>query len=346
MQRLETNSNEQLDITKSYNNIDNFNATAEFESSNMSPLINYIENGMHDPFFSRISSKLNIQSKGRLAQTCRFFHGALKDELHLSAVSYLLKNVARGEQDIAETICCRSSALLLAKGKLIDYSGRVFNNITAFQYALWALDRHMWRMILKYLPRSEALKQFNELKSYSTEHGKHFDFLPLITALTCYIDNYLLMSIDLATEIWCKYVGREQRDVPAHVAQFFCSPNFSKYLKGKLQEDTFQRTLVIYDWSARYYRLWFPLSDDNRLGHDYAIVRGRSDSARYMTLPSARHNGRQLHKCNAADDLSALLFLGDTTNTELVDLSQQLATQTVDDFKSDENISNYQCHIS
>src|SRR3990167_6393273 len=99
----------------------------------------------------------------------------------------LLNHVALGEQDEAEKILKTRPDLLLFKGNLQDHAGRDFTHITAFQYALWALDWHMWKMILKYLPRDEAAKQLQELETNSTAHGTHFDLNPLITALNNYI---------------------------------------------------------------------------------------------------------------------------------------------------------------
>ena len=65
----------------------------------------------------------------------------------------LLTYVADGEQDKAEELIRKDRNLLLHIGTVNDLSGREFKLITAFQYALWAMDWHMWTMIQKYLPQ-------------------------------------------------------------------------------------------------------------------------------------------------------------------------------------------------
>jgi hypothetical protein len=50
-------------------------------------------------------------------------------------------------------------------GRVTDLSGREFQSITAFQYALWALDWHMWAMIQKYLPVEQQQVQFEKLET-------------------------------------------------------------------------------------------------------------------------------------------------------------------------------------
>ena len=63
-------------------------------------------------------------------------------------VARLLEHVVKGEQDEAKKMLEEDRSLLLQKGNVKDLSGREFYQITAFQYALWALDRHMWEMLL------------------------------------------------------------------------------------------------------------------------------------------------------------------------------------------------------
>ena len=71
-------------------------------------------------------------------------------------------HVAFGEQDEAKEMLKINPELLLHKGDVTDYSNRTFKGITAFQYALWALDWHMWMMIKKYLPDDVAAAQLSD----------------------------------------------------------------------------------------------------------------------------------------------------------------------------------------
>ena len=72
--------------------------------------------------------------------------------------------------------------MALASGSVIDLSKRRFAKITAFQYALWAMDWHMWTMLLKYLPKPEAAAQAHALEERGTEHDKHFSLTVLTQA--------------------------------------------------------------------------------------------------------------------------------------------------------------------
>ena len=111
-------------------------------------------------------------------------------------IEKLLRLVAEGEQDIAEKIIKLNPQLLLQTGTVKDLSDREFKNITPFQYALWAMDWHMWKMIRKYLSATAQAEQFNTLENKGTEHGIHYDIKPLIEALQTYVGNHKGWSDD------------------------------------------------------------------------------------------------------------------------------------------------------
>ena len=54
-----------------------------------------------------------------------------------------LAHVVKGEQRQAEEMLKKNRYLALASGTVTDHADRSFNNITGFQYAVWALDWHM-----------------------------------------------------------------------------------------------------------------------------------------------------------------------------------------------------------
>ena len=96
------------------------------------------------------------------------------------------------------------------RGNVEDYSGRKFTNISAFQYALWAMDWNMWQSMLDALPqavndgypyheaeeiRKTLIAQYKEVQEkglsyllngvlHEPEH--HFDFQPIFDALNTY----------------------------------------------------------------------------------------------------------------------------------------------------------------
>jgi hypothetical protein len=138
-----------------------------------------------------------------------------------------LRLVAEGEQDAAELISTQNSDLLLVSGDVTDLSGRKFNNITGFQYAVWALDSHMWNMMLrsKNFPRDAIKQQLEGMAtgSWVAEHGVSASWQNLIDALGLYINLcHNISSWKEATNQWNKVVGSAQRLLPAHVINEYC----------------------------------------------------------------------------------------------------------------------------
>src|SRR5690349_11294377 len=75
------------------------------------------------------------------------------------AVATFVRLIAEGEQDQAEALLQKDTTLALLPSDVTDLSNRTFKDITGFQYAVWALDWHMWTMIRKYLPNDDARAQ-------------------------------------------------------------------------------------------------------------------------------------------------------------------------------------------
>lgn len=213
----------------------------------------------------------------------------------------LLSHVAKGNQDIAEKILRRYPELLTHKGTLTDYSGRVFKNITAFQYALWALDvRHMCPMMLDCLPKNEQgerirlslLQQFDEVEEQGVTYQlnsqmyqeKHYNFSPLLNALKTLADNFhgWVASKNWAeiNNHWCKEVGGAQRYVPAHVAQQ--SFGYTPY-RPSFNEEPFNRPWKIESSLKKYdYEPYFFSNSTQGLGVNFGIL--HVDSAFYCDM--------------------------------------------------------------
>lgn len=158
----------------------------------------------------------------RLLSKNRYTLMCFKPEI--KPVDRLLSLVAQGEQDLAEIIIKRNRGLLFMKGVVTDFSLRKFENITPFQYAFWALDWHMWRMILNYLPEDAAAQQCAELEAEGTAHGHHFSLQPLITALQTYLDQWENWNWTQRETHWCKVIGGEQRRLPVYMVNEYCHP--------------------------------------------------------------------------------------------------------------------------
>jgi hypothetical protein len=86
-------------------------------------------------------------------------------------VRELLHDVAKGKQEEAHTILESSEdkqALLRTPGKFTDYSGRTFR-CTAYEYAYWAKDTHMQRMLERHM--DDETKAFMLEKIDAIEHS-------------------------------------------------------------------------------------------------------------------------------------------------------------------------------
>jgi hypothetical protein len=107
-------------------------------------------------------------------------------------VRKLLHHVVCGDYDAVYAMLQKDISLIFKKGLVTDCSGRTFESLSGFEYALWALDKHMWAMMLDCIPQNEEGNQLLEklLFQYNkvNEHGityklngittteKHFDF--------------------------------------------------------------------------------------------------------------------------------------------------------------------------
>jgi hypothetical protein len=74
---------------------------------------------------------------------------------HLLDERKLLHHVMRGEHDEVRALLTKNIELLCIRSKGIDCSGREFESISSFEYALWALDKHMWDTMLSCIPKNE-----------------------------------------------------------------------------------------------------------------------------------------------------------------------------------------------
>ena len=234
-------------------------------------------------------------------------HGLFRDGIASELSSQLLLNTAYGNQARVEALLSISPARrlkhLFTRGDVEDYSGRKFTHISAFQYAVWAGDSHMWKMMLNCLQkaceagyskwdviRQKLLGQFEEVEASGVRYvlnGKevresHFDFGPLIHALKGYSKHIDDWSENELKKYWCARVGLAQRLVPAHVAQEYGRSDRSFSPRPLFQDTVLPRGLTFYNSLKMTQEAWWPAdSSDNRLGVDFAIYRGGAWSEAY-----------------------------------------------------------------
>ena len=195
--------------------------------------------------------------------------------------------VARGQQKEAEDLLKANpnAHFLLQAEPFTDYSGRTFN-CTAYEYAYWAKDKHMCRMLEKYMDadtKAEMLKHCMAIEAVGlvyTQHdktvtgSKHFDFVPLIKAYDDYVKGYEKWSYDERVAAWMKVV-LAQRDVPAHVIDEYCRPDRSFDPMPDFNESDLPRNGTYYNWQTETYERLFPLviSSTKGLGAGFALYR-------------------------------------------------------------------------
>lgn len=239
---------------------------------------------------------------------------------------HFLHDVAKGRQEEAEALLTATPAntqtLLRIPGIFTDYSGRTFN-CTAYEYAYWAKDTHMCRMLESHM--DEGTKAFmltrinaNDATGLSfhqngEEHqSAHFDLTALKTALQAYVDGYDAWygaSNWAAMEAAWMVVGKAQRNVPAHIAQEYCREDRSFSPTPQFNEATLPRILTFYNFNTADSDSWFPLlSSNSGLGLGLGIIRGgRGAGARScgggVGWGPGRHRGRDLAAITRLDEV-------------------------------------------
>ena len=205
----------------------------------------------------------------------------------------VLNHVARGEQTELELLLQSSPQaapqLLLAAGAFTDYSGRTFN-CTAYEYAYWAKDTHMCRMLEAHMDENTKAAMLVKVIAIDTvgltyeqhgdvvEHSTHFDMTPLKTALQTYVNGHdawdAANNYDATMAAWM-LVGKAQRDLPVHVVNEYCRPDRSFYPLPAFNEDKLPRVLTCYNFNMGSDVQLFPLvvSGYSVLGVDFAVIR-------------------------------------------------------------------------
>ena len=182
-----------------------------------------------------------------------------------------------------------AQSLLITPGVFTDYSGRTFN-CTAYEYAYWAKDTHMCRMLearmdeptkAAMLKRIDAIEQNGlkyEQQGHTVEGSKHFDMTPLKTALQNYVNGYntwnATRNYTAMTAAW-ELVGAAQRDLPVHVINEYCRPDRSFNPVPEFNEDTLPRILTYHNMNTNSVAPLFPLVafGSSGLGVDFALFR-------------------------------------------------------------------------
>lgn len=244
-------------------------------------------------------------------------------------------DVAKGKQYEAKIILETAEdkqALLKMVDEFSDYSNRTFYS-TAYEYAYWAKDTHMRRMLEAYMDdktKSYLLERIENIDKNGLtywvfgkkiEGSKQFDFKTLIKALAYYKDNIQKWDDDndlqAMNDAWMA-VGIAERDVPAHVAQEYCREDrsFEFIDEFTFHEQFLPRTFLFVNFTDSPVNFWFPvLSPDSGLGYHFAVVRAYRSEAAGARWTSLEH---------VSMDYTAMIRLDEVRTDDLVQSRKNL----------------------
>jgi hypothetical protein len=277
---------------------------------------------------ARYLSEVHRQNLGSVS---RGMHSLFQPKLLLDK---FLQGVAYGMQDKVEQLftdiyasdAAKIQEALRYRGGFADYSGRTFN-CSAYEYAYWAKDTHMCRMLERYMDddtKAQMLTRIDAIEVHGltfqqndeTYHSAHFDFTPLKKAyqhfLAGYNEWYASKDWDAMFGAWLD-VGKAQRNVPAHVAQEYYRPDRSFNPRPEFNEATFPRLLTFYNWTTGKEDSWFPLTANSGLGFDHS----------FGFVRTAMFDHGLISGCGYADDtLHNLAAITRLDEVRTVDLAQ------------------------
>ena len=230
-------------------------------------------------------------------------------------------------------------ALLRTPCVLTDYSGRTFH-CTAFEYAYWAKDIHMCRILVSYMDE-ETKSQLLERITVNDNHGlgfeqhgvkhvsPHFDLTPLKTALQVYLNGFDAWSLARnwteMTEAWLA-TGKAQRELPVHIVNEYCRKDRRFYPIPDFNEQTLPRDQKFTNLITRTQESWFPLrASDSGLGFDFALIRYTWTNASAIDVKDAQNDRNPIRMRHELDVMSRL---DQTRTNDLMRLREDLHSPT------------------
>ncbi|WP_298623966.1 hypothetical protein [uncultured Legionella sp.] len=275
----------------------------------------------------------NMESRNAFTLTCqRFYHGYQPERLF----PVLLKNVTESNLGKVKLILEQYPTLLLRYGTIADPTGRVFKRITAFQYALWAMDlKDMCRLILDSIPKDKTgnelryslLCQLQEIEEQGIAYEKagikynehSFNWLPLKEMLSVYIRSWPDWNVDEIKKYWCETIGKEQKDFPISIRHFYCG-----HREVVLDRLIIKRTLLLHDYTNKSEIKWD--KDLDGLGVRFAIRQSRKRGA-WVTADLA----------TAKNDLLRINLFDECNKKELERIKKELQETMMAHTQSDDS---------
>jgi len=244
-----------------------------------------------DEIHKEIGSFLKASSElAPLSRVNKYMNTLFKNDIKFSRFPQL---VSYGKQDEIEKLFGQLKKqdiqeFLCTPGTATDYSDRTFN-CTPYEYAYWAKDTLMCRMLELNMDedtKAQMLKRCKAIEKDGLEYiqngkkcrTKHVDLTPLTTAMKDFVDNYDHWKNnemwDAMEAAWMK-VGLAQRNVPAHVIHEYCRSDRSFDPLPSFNEGKLTRRSLVYNSKTNKQESVFPLviTGTSGLGLDFALIR-------------------------------------------------------------------------
>lgn len=260
-----------------------------------------------------------------------------------------LLHVVRGEHEAVKAMLAKNIRLLFIRGEVKDCSGRTFTNISGFEYALWALDKHMWTTMIECIPlNEEGSKKIIEILLYQykkintegityqfeektitknkektiieikekTISEKHFDFEnTIIRALKTQV--YLLDTFKFDEKAismqFIRGVGGAERKFPMHLVYEWCSKIPFTPIPPFISQPPSSRQFFNRETANR--EDWF--EPNSKLGIDFALRKGE---AGFRTCSAATDGNCRF----AHNDLAAMEDFFEKRTKDLIELKSRL----------------------
>ena len=248
-----------------------------------------------------------------------------------------MHHVTRGEHDAVKAMLKQDMSLIFKRGPVTDCSGREFEDISGFEYALWALDKHMWAVMIACIPQNEEggkvlaqlIAQYDKVNTDGVTYKlngqtiteQHFDFNnTIIKELQTQVDSINAPGVknwEAIDKQWREGVGAAQKRLPMHVVYEYCSnepfypvPKFTSQPKSSKQ---------FYNWITTKDENWFSVG--SKLSVDFAIYK-----AGWSPWPGGRCGAARVGT-SAPFDLDAMTALCKVRTNDFIDLKSQLEDQ-------------------
>lgn len=279
-------------------------------------------------------------------------------------LSQFLHHVTHGNHEaVTAMLLAGDMSLFYRKGLVTDCSGRAFANISGFEYALWALDKHMWTTILDCLPQDQEgskirqlLKgQYDNLDKKSITYilngetitEQHFDFentiikelqmqINMINAVKEKVINIYSDAkkedLNAINKQWREDVRRAQKLFPMHVVYEYCSDElFSSEPEFISQPNS---STKIFNCLTNEYENWFSVDSEQESwsfsGKPVAIYRSL---AAQRGQKGACAGSDCFTQYWASNDLSFIQKLYRVRTNDFINLKSQLEEQmTLDNY--------------